>query len=94
VPRKIPLTRRAGVPLGSPLALQWDDAVVSASGEKATRRVFVVLFFRKQCGNNFRTRLRAALWVRGGSPWELLVGTPLARRLDGVMDFAWVDDVV
>jgi hypothetical protein len=75
------------------LALQWGDAVVSVLGEKATRRVAVAVVFRKQCGNDFRTCLRAALWVRGGSPWELLVGNPLARRLDGVMDFAWADGV-
>ena len=53
----------------------------------------VALCLCMQCGNDFRIRLRAELGVWGRSTWELLVGTPLAHRLDGVMVLTWVDDV-
>ena len=97
VPVKFPLARLAGVPMGPTLASQWGDAVVSALGEKVTCREAVVLFSRKQCGNDFRARLRAALWARlwarDGLPWRSLVGTPLAHGLEGVVVLEWEDAV-
>ena len=94
---KFPLKRLAGIPLGPTVASQWVDAVVSALEERATCRVAVALFSCKQCGNDFRARLRTALWarlcVRGGSPWKLLVGTPLTHWLDGVVVLVSVDAV-
>ena len=93
VPSEIPLARREDVPLGPTLASQWGDAVFSALGWKATCQVAVALFFRKQCGKDFRTRLRAPPWVRGGSPWKSLVGTLLAHWLKGVVVLEWVDAV-
>jgi len=97
VPVKFPLARLAGVPMGPTLASQWGDAVVSALGEKATCRAAVVLFPRKQCGNDFRARLTAALcawpWVRDGPPWGSLVGTPLAHGVEGVVVPEWGDAV-